>query len=612
MGALRLRMTHLSPIDWIILLGLMAGFVIIGVRFRNRGASSLSDFFLGGRNLPWYVAGVSMVATTFAADTPLWVTEKIAQHGISGNWLWWNMVIGGMLTTFFFARLWRRARIITELEFLELRYSGPVARWLRGIKAVYLGLFLNVIIIGWVNAALISILEVFFSIPYTTAFWATMAAMALVALYSSVAGLLGIAITDFVQFIIAMTGSIILAILVVQAPEVGGLSGLQEKLPAWRLQFFPRLGGWGDVASGTFALSAGAFFSYLGVQWWASWYPGAEPGGGGYISQRMMSTRSEKDAVLSSLFFQIAHYCLRPWPWIIVGLAALILYPDLPLEDSRKGFIMAMRDHLPAGLRGLLLAGFFSAYMSTLSTQLNWGSSYLTNDLYQRFIRPRDGFATPQKAQDHYVRAGRLITVMIMIVALLVTTQITTIDAAAKFLLSSGAGLGMVLILRWYWWRINAWTELTATLAPILGLSLARTLLPRYLPDAFFAQNGEFLFTVAFTTVAWLTVTFLTRPTDAAVLARFYRRIRPGGFWGPAAKSASSLPQQPLRYQLLAWLAGVVLVYALLFSVGYGLFGQYRALLLCLLALIPAIALLRWAMYRAGYLEETSDDANNF
>lgn len=596
-------MSHLSSLDWVILLSLLLSFVIIGVHFRNRQSSSLSDFFLGGRRLPWYVAGVSMVATTFAADTPLWVTEKIAQHGISGNWLWWNMVIGGMLTTFFFARLWRRAKIITELELLEMRYSGKVAQVLRGVKAVYLGLFLNVIIIGWVNAALISILEVFFGISYEMAFWGTMGAMALVAVYSSVAGLLGIAITDFAQFIIAMTGSIVLAIVVLNVPEVGGLQGIQDQLPAWRLDFFPRLGGWGDVAGGTFALSAGAFFSYLGVQWWASWYPGAEPGGGGYISQRMMSTRSEKDAVLSSLFFQITHYCLRPWPWIIVGLAALILYPELSIEDSRKGFIMAMRDYLPSGLRGLLLTGFISAYMSTLSTQLNWGSSYLTNDLYQRFIRPRERFTSDLRAQSHYVKTGRVFTLLIMLVALGVTTQITTIDAAAKFLLASGAGLGMVLILRWYWWRINAWSELSATVAPILALALARTALPSWLPEAFFAQNGEFLFTVSFTTIVWLGVTFLTKPTDEAVLAKFYRKIRPGGFWGRWSRNDDPRYRQPVKFQFLSWLGGVILVYTLLFTLGDLLFQDYQRLFYWVPGMGASLILLRYSMRKAGYMD---------
>ena len=530
-------MANLELLDWIILVACLAGFIIIGISFRAKAGNSLSDFFLGGRNLPWYIAGVSMVATTFAADTPLWVTEKIAQHGVSGNWLWWNMLIGGMLTTFFFARLWRRANILTELEFLELRYSGPVARLLRGVKSVYLGLFLNTIIIGWVNAALISILEVFFEIPYQTAFWVVAGAMVLVAVYSSVAGLLGIAMTDFVQFVIAMAGCIILAVIVLDTPEVGGVAGLKAKLPAWRLELFPTISGVSDVAVGTISLSAGAFFSYIVLQWWASWYPGNEPGGGGYISQRMMSAKDEKNAVYSSLFFQIAHYCLRPWPWIIVGLCALVLYPDLPIEESRKGFIMAMRDYLPTGVKGLLLVGFFSAYMSTISTQLNWGASYLTNDLYKRFIKRENEFESEAVAEKAYVKAGRVLTVLIMIVGLVVTSQITMIDTAAQFLIASGAGLGMVLILRWYWWRINAWSELGATLAPVLGLVIANYVLPQWLPEEFFAQNGAFIFTVVFTTVVWLIATYVTAPTDKATLQSFYEKVKPGGWWKPIRRT---------------------------------------------------------------------------
>lgn len=559
------NMAHLSTLDWWVVGFFMVLFVGLGLYFRGKAEGGLAGFFLGGRKLPWYIAGVSMVATTFAADTPLWVTEKIAQHGISGNWLWWNMAIGGMLTTFFFARLWRRAEIITELEMLELRYSGPAAVFLRGLRSVYLGLFMNVVIIGWVNAALISILEVFFEIPYETAFWFCLAAMFVVAIYSSVAGLLGIAITDFVQFIIAMTGSIILAVVVVNLPEVGGISGIKSQLPQWRLDFFPTIGSSSDLAVGTFSLSAGAFFSYIVLQWWASWYPGNEPGGGGYISQRMMSAKNEKHAVYSSLFFQIAHYCLRPWPWILVGLAALILYPDLPLEESRKGFVFAMRDHLPSGLKGLLFVGFLSAYMSTISTQLNWGSSYLTNDLYRRFIKPDGDNKT-------YVMAGRIITLLIMLVAMFSTAQIGMIDEAAQFLIASGAGLGMVLILRWYWWRINAWSELSATIAPLLAWALLKYPLKAHLPESFYHENGDFIATVVFTTMVWLVVTFLTKPTDEKVLKAFYQKIRPQGFWKPFYQADI----QPKSTGALfgAWLSGVLLVYASLFSLGYWILDE--------------------------------------
>jgi SSS family solute:Na+ symporter len=590
-------MTHLQPLDWGIIIFFLTLFVFIGIRFRGKAGSSLSDFFLGGRNLPWYIAGVSMVATTFAADTPLWVTEKIAQHGISGNWLWWNMLIGGMLTTFFFARLWRRAEIITELELLEIRYSGPVARFLRGLKAVYLGLFLNVIIIGWVNTALISIIEVFFEVPYETAFWVVMGAMVLVAVYSSIAGLLGIAITDFAQFIIAMLGCIILAVIVLQAPEIGGMAGLKAKLPAWRLDFFPKINAGSDLLTGTFSLTAGAFFSYIALQWWASWYPGNEPGGGGYISQRMMSAKTEKDAVYSSLFFQIAHYGLRPWPWIIVGLCALVLYPDLPIDESKKGFILVMRDFLPVGLKGLLLVGFLSAYMSTISTQLNWGASYLTNDLYKRFIKPANSFTSERQEGQHYVKAGRFMTVLVMLIAMFVTTQITMIDTAAQFLIASGAGLGMVLILRWYWWRINAWSELVATIAPFVGLAVGKYVLPEYMPASYEDQNGPFIFTVLFTSVAWVMATFLTAPTKSSVLTSFYQRVKPNGFWG---KYTQRTDDEKISYLFVAWVFGVLFVYSVLFSVGYLIFAEWQKLALWFVLAVIGFLGMRWGMKKDG------------
>ena len=590
-------MANLAVLDWIVVVFFLVLFVGIGISFRKKAGGNLTAFFLGGRNLPWYIAGVSMVATTFAADTPLWVTEKIAQHGISGNWLWWNMLIGGMLTTFFFARMWRRAEILTELELLELRYSGAVARWLRGVKSVYLGLFLNVVIIGWVNAALISIIEVFFEVPYMTAFWVTAAAMVLVALYSSVAGLLGIAMTDFVQFIIAMAGCIILAVIVLNVPEVGGAEGLKAKLPSWRLDLFPRIGG-ESLTTGVFSLSAGAFFSYVGLQWWASWYPGNEPGGGGYISQRMMSARDEKNAVYSSLFFQVAHYALRPWPWIIVGLCALVLYPDLPVEESRKGFIMVMRDFLPDGVKGLLFVGFLSAYMSTISTQLNWGSSYLTNDLYKRFMKPQESFESESAAQKNYVAAGRVITLIIMLIALFATSQITMIDSAAQFLIASGAGLGMVLILRWYWWRINAWSELVATLAPVVGLLIANYVLPDLLPESFFEQNGAFIFTVVFTTLAWLVATVLTSPTDMEVLEAFYKCVRPGGWWRPFARLKTG--ESNMRYLFISWLSGVVMVYSILFFIGYWILEFWNLFWINLSVAVVSFVVLRWGMKRSG------------
>ncbi|MEQ8908009.1 MAG: sodium:solute symporter family protein [Vicingaceae bacterium] len=557
----------LSVLDWSIIIGYLLLAAGIGFYYKKQAGKSLESFFLGGRKLPWYIAGISMVATTFAADTPLWVTEKIAQHGVSGNWLWWNMLIGGMLTTFFFARLWRRAEIVTELEFIELRYSGKPAAFLRGFKSVYMGIFLNAIIIGWVNTALASILEVFFGIPESETIYYLAAAMGIVVLYSSLAGLMGVAITDFVQFFIAMIGCIVLAVVVLQTDKVGGISGLKEQLPAWRFDFFPKISSGDTIETiGTYSVTLGAFLTFSLVQWWASWYPGAEPGGGGYVAQRMMSAKDEKNAVFATLFFQIAHYCLRPWPWIIVGLGALVLYPDLAIEDSAQGFVMAMKDLLPSGLKGLLLVAFLSAYMSTISTQLNWGASYLTNDLYKRFLRKAKSTDTEERVQKDYVQKARLFTWLIVLVGLFASTQMNSIDSAATFLIECGAGLGLVLILRWYWWRINAWSEITASLAPFAGYILANWVWE--LPYPY-----NFLFTVGFSTVLWLLVTFLTKPTNQATLQHFYQKVKPDGYWGKYRDEG--LNKSSLKPLFICWFSSIVMVYASLFMIGDLIFQNY-------------------------------------
>lgn len=577
----------MSTIDWWIVVLSLSLFLGINLFLRKKAGKDRKSFFLGGGNMPWYVLGLSMVATTFAADTPLWVTEKIAQHGISGNWLWWNMMMGGMLTTFFFARLWKRAGILTEPEFIELRYSGLGARWLRGFKALYLGLFLNAIIMGWVNLAMMRILEVFFDLSPDTAFLLTMAILILVALYASIAGLAGIVYTDTIQFFIAMGGSIALAWIVIQQPEIGGMAGMIAQLPEWRLDFFPKIGNNADV--GTFSLSLGAFLSYFILQWWNTWYPGAEPGGGGYIAQRMMSAKDEDQALYSVLFFQILHYAIRPWPWIIVGLASLLLYPELPVELSGKGFVMVMRDYLPNGLRGLLLVAFISAYMSTISTQINWGASYLVNDLYARFIKPENTFSDQKSAEKNYVLAGRFSSLILIVAAGLVTTQISSIDQAAQFLIACGAGLGSVLILRWYWWRINAWTEIAATVFPVPVLLFCTMYLEPYFGEGFVQNNGTFYVVVVSTILCWLLVTFITPPTHLGVLKQYALRVRPGGYWPGVGMQEHHFGRESLR-----WLYAVVLGYGCLFALGYFIFLQYtNALLWGVGALLAGVLLIK-------------------
>ena len=589
-----IRMT-LAFLDWIIIVAYLILAFGIGFLYKNQASKSLSDFFLGGRNLPWYIAGISMVATTFAADTPLWVTEVIAQHGVSGNWLWWNMLIGGMLTTFFFAKLWRRAEVVTELEFIELRYSGKPAAFLRGFKSVYMGIFLNAIVIGWVNVALASILKVFFDIPDEIVIWVIAGAMVFVAIYSTLSGLLGVAMTDFAQFFIAMAGCIILAIVVLNTDKVGGIPGLKAQLPAWRFNFFPKINT-GSVAEdiGTFSVTVAAFLTFGLVQWWASWYPGAEPGGGGYIAQRMMSAKDEKNAIYATLFFQVAHYCLRPWPWIIVGLCTLVLYPDLPIEDAGQGFVMAMKDYLPPGLKGLLLVAFLSAYMSTISTQLNWGSSYLTNDLYKRFFKQSKENETEEDEQKDYVQKARLFTVLIMLVALFATTQISSIDTAAKFMIECGAGLGMVLILRWYWWRINAWSEITASIAPFLGYFISNYLLALDYPF-------NFLFTVGFSTICWLIATLVTVPTDEETLQNFYNKVKPDGGWSKFRKPED--PKTKLAPLFICWISSIVMVYSILFSIGDFIFLNFEDAVLEFSIAVISFLMLRFQLKRTRIFE---------
>lgn len=616
----------LTYIDWIIIAAYLVFSLLVGLWYRKQAGNSMSDFFLGGRNLPWYMAGISLAATTFAADTPLAVTELVGNGGISGNWLWWNALMGGMLTVFFFAHLWRRANILTEVEFIELRYTGKEAAFLRGFKALYLGVFMNLIIIGWVNLAMITILQGFMGLSYQTAILTCGALTILVGIYSSLSGLLGVVVTDVVQFFIAMLGCILLAYLVINSDQIGGIAGLKTALPEGALQFLPALSN--ESGNNVLTISIAQFIAFFGFLWWSSWYPGAEPGGGGYVAQRIMSTRSEKDAVYATLLFQITHYCLRPWPWILVGLAAMVLYNvpqniqdkelqtkviqlqkthhlkdnvfamsekelneksrkdkgiqgagistlyeinqslakeashNKPLEksleyskDKRFGYVFAMKDFLPAGFVGLLLVAFFAAYMSTISTQLNWGTSYVIHDFYGRFIKPT-------ASEKDLLNVSRIITLSLTVLGLVVTTFIESISGVWSFIMECGAGLGLVLILRWYWWRISAWSEIAATIAPFLGYSIGKWGLGWEFPDSLF-------FTVGFTTVTWLIVTFLTPPTERTHLQAFYQRIRPAGFWTPIRESLHMAEEKSDTVYLVgAWLTAIIFTYSVLFLIG--------------------------------------------
>jgi len=566
----------LQTADLLIIIFYFVFSVGIAVYYSKRAGKNINEFFLSGRNLPWYLAGISMVAATFAADTPLAVTELVAKNGIAGNWLWWNFAFGGVFTVFFFARLWRRAGILTEAEFAEIRYSGKPAKFLRGFRAVYLGLLMNVIIIGWVNKAMASILIGFFGLNESNVYIYLFGCLLLVGLYSALAGLWGVVVSDAFQFFIAMAGCIILAIIVVNSSEIGGIQGLKEKLPAFAFDFFPRINSDTNIA-GTFALTISTFLAYIGIIWWASWYPGAEPGGGGYVAQRMMSAKNEKHSLFATLFFQIAHYAIRPWPWIIVGLCTIVLYPELGADEKRMGYIFAMRDFLPAGLKGLLVAAFFAAYMSTIATQLNWGASYLVNDVYRRFIKSN-------KDEKHYVTTSRITTLILMIISMVVTLFINRITDAWQFIMECGAGVGLVLILRWFWWRINAWSEISAMITPFILYPLLVNF------------EIEFPYTlfilVPSTTVVWIAATFLTKPTSVNVLISFYKRVHPGGLlWRKISSEVPGIEEEHnFVKKFVNWIFGVLLVYSILFGTGKLIFNDYVSF--CLYLFVAVISAL--------------------
>jgi SSS family solute:Na+ symporter len=571
----------LTGIDWIVIALYLVLSLVVGLAFTRRAGQSAEEYFLSDRKLPWWLAGTSMVATTFAADTPLAVTGLTVKHGIAGNWLWWSFVMSGMLTVFFYARLWRRAAVMTDAEFTEIRYAGRPAAFLRGFRACYLAIPINCIIMGWVTHAMATIAGLTLGVDK----WqATLGLFLLTALYATLSGLWGVVVTDFFQFALAMAGSVALAVFALGA--VGGLGGLQTGLNA-------RFGGAGPTAFlpdlESAWMPALTFFVYVAVNWWASWYPGAEPGGGGYVAQRILATRNERHALLAALWFNLAHYVLRPWPWILVALASMLLYPGL--ANPEEGYVRMMVDHLPPFWRGFLLAAFFAAYMSTISTHLNWGASYLLNDVYRRYLRPD---APP----GHYARVGQAATLGLMVVSAVITYYLKSVEGAWKFLLAIGAGTGLVYMLRWYWWRINAWSEVSAMSAAFV-LSLVLQFgagLDAGDPRGF---AWLMLLTVIGTTAVWLVVTYLTPPEPEAHLKRFYERVRPGGRgWEEVAGRAAE--EGPGYAGFLTWGMGCAVVYLGLFGSGHLLLGRPgRGLIFMALALLLAV----WVVRRARVTE---------
>ncbi|HEY7650566.1 MAG TPA: sodium:solute symporter family protein [Methylomirabilota bacterium] len=583
----------ISTLDWVIVAAYFALSAGIGFYFTRRGGESLDQYFLSGRQVPWWLAGTAMVATTFAADTPLVVTGLVATKGVAGNWLWWNFVMSGMLTVFFFARLWRRAEVMTDVELAEVRYGGTPAALLRGFRALYLALPINLIILGWVTRAMIKILTIALGlrevslggISVSGEVIAVGICFLITVAYAVAGGMWAVLWTDLVQFVIKMAAVIVLAVYAAQA--VGGIQVMKTKLVAHfgseqaALSVLPvSLTAGGIQAYAWMPLLTLAV--YLSVQWWAAWYPGAEPGGGGYVAQRIFSARSERDGVLATLFFQIAHYALRPWPWIVTGLATVILYPGL--QDREAGYVQAFVDLMPTPWRGLMLAGFAAAYMSTVGTHLNWGASYLVNDFYKRFVKT-DG------SEKHYVAVSRAATVLIFFASVAVTSQLSSVEKAWELLLALGAGTGLVLILRWYWWRINAWSEISAMVASfVVSLLAFAYIAPRFAPNDPNAQATVMLVTVACSTVVWLAVTLLTRPEPDAVLDAFYRRVRPGGPGWARVSMRLGYGREPIPGGALAWtnwVAGIVAVYATLFGIGKIVFG-YTGTGLVMLAVAAA------------------------
>ncbi len=585
---------RLSGLDWAVVaacLGLVSG---VGLVYARRAGSGTGQFFLGGRDLPWWLLGTSMVATTFSTDTPNLVTDLVRNGGVSGNWVWWAFLITGMCTTFFYAKLWRRAGVFTDLGFYELRYSGRAAVFLRGFRAVYLGVFFNVMIMAAVLLAGIKIGGVLLGADrYTT----VLVAVAATALFSAASGFWGVVVTDLMLFVMAMVGSVAAAWYALEHPAVGGLSGLVSHPDlASRLSLLPDFADWETAAT--------VFLVPVAVQWWSTWYPGAEPGGGGYAAQRMLAARSERDAMGATLWFNVAHYALRPWPWVLVALASLIVYPTLdsigaafphldPAIIRHDLAYPAMLVFLPHGLLGLVVASLAAALMSTISTHLNWGASYIVNDAYRRFVRPgRD--------ESHYVLVARLSTVGLVLLAAMVALWLENALQAFQILLQIGAGTGLIFLLRWFWWRINAWSEISAMVVSF-GVAVWFQFVHEAVGLALPSAAVQLLVGVGVTTAAWLAVTAATPPSDAAVLQAFYDRVRP--FPRGWSKAVVAVPGEPgaVTAALLAWLCGCVAVYAALFGTGMGLYGRgLEAALFGVAALIAALALFRLLPKTAG------------
>lgn len=592
---------RLELIDWIIVVASVAICFIPALFFGKRSGKSTSEFFASGRSVPWWLAGLSMVATTFSSDTPNLVANFVRTQGVAGNWQWWAFTLTGVATVFFYARLWRRSGVLTDLEFYELRYSGRAASAVRGFRALYLGFFFNCIIMATVNLAACKIAAVLFGLSR----WETLAAVGLLnVVFAAHSGLWGVLVIDMVQFVIKMSAVIAAAYFAVTLPQVGGLSGLVEKLSNTSgpggvnyLNMLP------DFTS-NWELAVAVFIMPLAVQWWAVWYPGAEPGGGSYIAQRMLASKTEKDALAGTLFFNVAHYVLRPWPWILVGLASLIVYPQL--SDIQQAFphvspglighdiaFPAMLRFLPVGWMGLMVGGLIAANSSTILTHLNWGASYLVHDFYRRFLKQG-------ASERHYVRAGRIATVLLFVASSSLVFVLETAQESFNIILQVGAGTGLLYLLRWFWWRITAWCEIVAMLSSF-GVSLAFLALRR--SGTSIGTHQELLLTVVVTTICWLATAYLGPQTEMSTLISFYRKVHPfGPGWRRVREAAGISEEEAANYalkenvplSLLGWAAGCAMIWSSLFTVGNFLYGRMGyAAVLCAVFLVSATVLIR-------------------
>lgn len=588
----------LARVDWLIIAIFFLLSVVIGIISSRRAGKGYQEFFLSGRNMPWWLLGISMVATTFSCDTPNLVTDIVRQNGVSGNWVWWAFLLTGMLTVFVYAKLWRRSGMLTDLEFYEIRYSGRLAAFVRGFRAIYLGFVFNILIMALVSLALIKIGAVMLGWPPATTL---IVAMLITVVYSTLGGLRGIVLTDFFQFAIAIFGAVGAAVIIVNLPQVGGLSGLLSHPNV--LSSIDLLPDFSDRES-----LIVLFILPLAVQWWSVWYPGAEPGGGGYIVQRMLSSRTEKGAVKATLLFNATHYALRPWPWIIVALASLVVFPDLAsLQKAFPGASLhivkhdmaypAMLTFLPKGFLGLVVASLIAAFMSTISTHLNWGSSYIVNDFYKRFLNP-------QASEKKLVVVGRLSTVLLMIVATIFALLLENALQAFQIVLQIGAGTGLIFILRWFWYRINAYSEITAMIVSFAVALYFQFLHPHTgLPVP--GHGTELLFGVAITSIAWISITFITSPADKETLYSFYRLAQPGGpGWKKIITQASNegvdletdtTKKWHVPSGIVAMLSGSFCIFSILFATGNFIYGDnVTGIMLSLVAIISGVLMFKF------------------